>query len=83
MASRVIEHETHICEYILTSDGHIGIVVGESKTQIHCTMDWMDSLCVDRKGNRVVRTISFMRMSGRQVGTPSRSFNWHPELCSQ
>ena len=51
-------------QYVKTCDGHVGVIVRETKTQIVTVMPW------DR-GNGVTK---FMKDSHRQVGTPTRSF---------
>jgi len=49
-------------QYIKTNDGHIGVITGETKTQIIVEMKWGST--------------RFMKDSHRQVGTPTRSFDY-------
>jgi hypothetical protein len=58
-------------QYIKTSDGHIGVIMGETKTQIIANMPW---------NARTHHTTRFMKGSHRQVGSPSRSFDYVASL---
>ena len=53
-------------QYIKTCDGHVGVIIGETKTQIIAIMPW-DTI----KGET-----RFMKDSHRQVGTKARSFDY-------
>ena len=48
-------------QYIITSDGHVGVITGHTKTQIIACLPWRSN-------------VRFMKDSHRQVGTPSRYF---------
>jgi hypothetical protein len=48
-------------QYIKTNDGHIGVIVGQTKTQIIACLPWSSR-------------VRFMKASHRQVGTPTRTF---------
>jgi hypothetical protein len=54
-------------QYITTSDGHVGVIIGETKTQIITNMPW---------DSRPTHRTRFMKNSHRQVGTPNRSFDY-------
>ena len=56
-------------QYIKTSDGYIGVILGETKTQIIVSMPW-----------NVHHTTRFMKNSRRQVGTPNRTFDYIESL---
>jgi len=56
-------------QYIKTSDGHIGVIIRETATQIIASMPW--------NGNGGTR---FMKNSHRQVGSPRRSFDYVESL---
>ena len=53
-------------QYIKTCDGHVGVIVRETKTQIVTVMPW-------GRGDGVTK---FMKDSHRQVGSPMRSFDY-------
>lgn len=58
-------------QYIKTSDGYVGVIVGETKTQIIANMPW---------DSRPSHTTRFMKDSRRQVGAPTRSFYYVASL---
>ena len=50
-------------QYIITNDNKVGVIIGQTKTQIIACMPWKNE-------------VRFMKASGRQVGTPSRDFRF-------
>jgi hypothetical protein len=62
--SKLINHLGTL--YIKTSDGLVGVIVGETKTQILVNMEWDSNKSYTR----------FMKDSHRQVGTPTRTFSY-------
>ncbi len=50
-------------QFIRTSDGIIGVIVGQTEKQIIACLPWSSS-------------VRFMKGSHRQVGTPSRTFTF-------
>ena len=57
----------HEAEYIKTSDGHIGVVVGGTQHFIDTVVEF----------GKFTLNLRFSLNSYRQVGTPTRSFSWH------
>lgn len=51
-------------QYIITSDNRVGVIRGQTETQIITEVDF-GKFCLH---------LRFMKVSKRQVGTPSRSF---------
>ena len=50
-------------QYIITDDNHVGVITGQTKTQIIVCMPWSSE-------------VRFMKVSKRQRNTPNRTFRY-------
>ena len=50
-------------QYIITDDNYVGVIIGQTKTQIIVCLPWKSE-------------VKFMKVSKRQVGTPKRTFRY-------